>query len=180
VAVWSIGCNAVSIASGCLPEHEEPLADDQKSGFGIVRFFALVIMLRFPILILAIACAVVAAAPTRASLDFSNPGTGRSDIELVVVEAPGCIYCHLFHRDVVPAYERSPRSKTVPMRFLDLNAQSINELTLDRPIESVPTVLVLKGRREIGRIPGYVGPMNFFLTIDRLLDQDLDQDNETP
>jgi Thioredoxin-like domain len=127
-------------------------------------------MSRRAIFWLAVCCAAVAAAPSRAALDFANPGLARSGVELVVVEAPGCIYCHLFHRDVVPVYERSPRAQTVPMRFIDLNEAAFAALALDRPIESVPTVLVLRGRQEIGRIPGYIGPSNFFQTIDRLLD----------
>jgi thioredoxin-related protein len=129
-------------------------------------------MPRLAVIILAILCAAVAAAgPSRAALDFSLPQQLSSGFELVVIEAPGCVYCNIFHRDVVPAYERSPRSKSVPMRFVDLNEVGINALNLARPIDSVPTVLVVKDRREVGRIPGYVGPMNFFLTIDRMLDE---------
>ena len=37
------------------------------------------------------------------------------------------------------------------------------------PIDNVPTVLVLSGAREIGRVSGYVGPENFFHALDRLL-----------
>ena len=123
--------------------------------------------LLFGIMALAFACAATSAS--RASLDMSIPDSQKSDFELVVVEAPDCIYCHIFHRDVVPAYERSPRAETLPMRFVDVNEDAIKALSLSRPIESVPTVLVVKDQREVGRIPGYVGPMNFFMTIDRLL-----------
>ena len=130
-------------------------------------------MVRVRICLIGFVVVLTAAVirPSFAALDFSAPGQSGTGLELVVVEAPGCIYCHLFHRDVVPAYEKSPRSKTVPMRFLDLNEDAFFSLRLDRPIESVPTVLVLRGSREIGRIPGYVGPMNFFLTINRMIDE---------
>lgn len=113
--------------------------------------------------------AILAPQGSRAALDFSSPAGFASGLEIVVVEAPGCIYCHLFRRDVWPSYETSQRARSVPMRFLDLNAEAFATLDLDGPIESVPTVLVLQRGKEIGRIPGYVGPEFFFHSIDRLL-----------
>ncbi|MEQ1577583.1 MAG: hypothetical protein ABL894_08020, partial [Hyphomicrobium sp.] len=79
------------------------------------------------------------------------------------------VQAHLFRRDVWTSYETSQRARSVPMRFLDLNAEAFATLDLDGPIESVPTVLVLQRGKEIGRIPGYVGPEFFFHSIDRLL-----------
>jgi thioredoxin-related protein len=119
--------------------------------------------------VFAVSLAVIAAGTSRAALDMSPPNAAKSEFELVVVEAPDCIYCHIFHRDVVPAYERSPRAETLPMRFVDVNEDAIKSLDLSRPIDSIPTVLVIKDQHEVGRIPGYVGPLNFFMTIDRLL-----------
>lgn len=120
--------------------------------------------------IFALAFAIAAAGSSRAALDMSLP-RAKSAYELIVVEAPDCIYCHIFHRDVVPAYERSPRAETLPMRFVDVNEDDMKTLELTRPIESVPTVLVVKDKHEVGRIPGYVGPLNFFMSIDRLLSE---------
>ena len=107
--------------------------------------------------------------PARAALDLTTPAVNSSEMEIVVVEVSGCIYCHLFRRDVWPTYEASVRSRDVPMRFVDLNSEKIAGFELERPIESVPTALVLRRGREVGRIPGYVGPEAFFHSIDRLL-----------
>ena len=77
--------------------------------------------------ILAALCAglaVFAPATPRAALDFASPGETPSNLEILVVEAPGCIYCHLFRRDVWPIYETSQQAKTVPMRFADLNSET--------------------------------------------------------
>ncbi len=124
-------------------------------------------MSRFGVLALIFAC--VAAPASYAALDFTNPAEAPSDLEIVVVEAPGCIYCHLFRRDVWPTYEHSQRAKSVPMRFADLNSEDVDALALDGPIESVPTILVVRQNKEVGRIPGYVGPESFLHSIDRLL-----------
>jgi thioredoxin-related protein len=127
-------------------------------------------MSRFGILAVVCVCvAVLVPAASRAALDFSSPADAASDLEIVVVEAPDCIYCHLFRRDVWPFYENSQRAKKVPMRFADLNSETMGDLDLAAPIESVPTAILLQQNKELGRIPGYVGPENFFHTIDRLL-----------
>ena len=123
----------------------------------------------------------LAALACLAFLAVSLPGTGHaaldldpaiaegSDMELLVVETDDCVYCVLFRRDVVPAYESSERAKSVPMRFVDINAVDHEGLALQGPIDSVPTVLLVKSKQEAGRIPGYVGPENFFHSVNYLL-----------
>ena len=108
-------------------------------------------------------------ARARAAYDLETAPSRWSGLELVVVEAEGCIYCRIFRRDVLPAYAASPRAQSVPMRFADLNALEAGTLTLAGPIDSVPTVLVLSGNRELGRVSGYVGPESFFHAINGLL-----------
>jgi len=93
----------------------------------------------------------------------------QSAFEIVVVEAEGCIYCPVFRRDVLPAYQATPRAKSVRMRFADVGAIEAGALALARSIDSVPTVLVLKGGEEVGRLAGYAGRENFFRSIDGLL-----------
>ena len=55
------------------------------------------------------------------------------------------------------------------MRFTDLNEIENRSAGVDRPIDNVPTVLVLKDNHEVGRVSGYVGPENFFQAINNLL-----------
>jgi len=127
-------------------------------------------MSRFGIAALIFAClAALGPATTNAALDLTDPADQPSDLEIVVIEAPGCIYCHLFRRDVWPTYENSQLAKQVPMRFVDLNSKAADEISLQSPIDSLPTALVIRQKAEIGRIPGYVGPESFFHSIDRLL-----------
>lgn len=93
-------------------------------------------------------------------------------LQIVVFEAPGCIYCNLFRRHVLPAYTASPRASDIPLRFLDLNEDAaVAALGLDGAIDTVPTAVLLHNNREIGRIPGYVGPENFFHAVSHLLAQ---------
>jgi len=94
-----------------------------------------------------------------------------SAFELVVVEAEGCIYCELFRRDVLPAYQASEQSKNLPVRFVDINDIAADHLDFTSSVDIVPTFVVVKSRHEVGRISGYVGPEDFFHSISYLLAQ---------
>lgn len=116
-------------------------------------------------------CAVVALAGStgQAGVDIDATIPKSSHLQLVVMEAPGCTYCGIFRRDVLPAYEASERAKDVPIRFLDVNDVSSTTMDLEAPVDIVPTFVILKDNKEIGRIPGYVGPETFFHSINYLL-----------
>lgn len=114
---------------------------------------------------------VVSASQPRAAFDLETAALPTTSFELVVLEAEGCIYCQIFRRDVVPAYAVSPRAREVPLRFVDLNEPHVDRLGLSQPIDLVPTVVLMKDHREVGRITGYVGPEAFFHSVNRLLAQ---------
>ncbi len=85
-----------------------------------------------------------------------------SPYELVVVEIEGCTYCPILRRDAIPAFQASPESREVGLRFLDLNAAEANDLKLtEGPVTVVPTLLLVKGNQEVGRASGYMGPEGF-------------------
>jgi thioredoxin-related protein len=126
-------------------------------------------MSRVLLLSLAILAATLLGSATRAAHDLETGSLPVSGYEILVVEAEGCIYCQIFRRDVLPAYATSPRARQVPMRFVDVNAADAAKIALNEPVELVPTALVLKEGREVGRIAGYVGPEAFFHSINRLL-----------
>lgn len=100
----------------------------------------------------------------------SGPLPSSDGIELVVFEVEGCAYCEMFRRDILPAYRHSPRAAEVPIRFVDLNLGS-RGLVLDAPIEVVPTAVLMRDRRETGRIAGYAGAESFFRMMRFLLGQ---------
>jgi thioredoxin-related protein len=86
--------------------------------------------------------------------------------ELVIVEVEGCIYCDVLRRDAMPAFNASPEAKQVSVRFLDLNTAAANALELtEGPLTTVPTVLLVKGNREMSRAAGYMGPDGFLSAI---------------
>ncbi len=126
--------------------------------------------MRHHLLFLAVAAFVgISVSVSKAGLDVEAPLPNASNLELIVMEAPGCTYCDIFRRDVLPSYQASERAKDVPIRFLDINDASPEELGLNSPVDIVPTFVVLKDHKEVGRIPGYVGPEYFFHSINHLI-----------
>lgn len=113
--------------------------------------------------------AVALASGGQAAPDRVGDASRQSAFEIVVVEAQGCLYCPVLRRDVLPAYEMTPRARSVPMRFADIGAVEAGALSLAGSVNSVPTVLVLKDGKEIGRLAGYAGRENFLRSIDGLL-----------
>lgn len=119
-----------------------------------------------------LAMLVLITSPMSRSNAGVDPGAEippAGSAELVVMEAEGCTYCTIFRRDVLPSYEMSEHAKSMPVRFVDINDVEKSGIVLDGPISMVPTFVVIKNHREIGRIPGYLGRENFFHAISYLL-----------
>jgi thioredoxin-related protein len=113
--------------------------------------------------------AVVAQSSGRAGIDPDAPVPHLGNLQLVVMEADGCIYCGLFRRDVLPSYEASDSGKDMPIRFVDVNDVDKTGIEFESPVDILPTFVIVKDNREIGRIPGYMGPEDFFHSISYLL-----------
>ncbi|HRY07813.1 MAG TPA: thioredoxin family protein [Hyphomicrobiaceae bacterium] len=134
-----------------------------------IRFTAMLALLIVPILC-ADASRVEAARDADITATAAITGeTEPTNLQLVVLEAPGCTYCSMFRRYIVPAYQTSPKSRSLPLKFIDLNDKAYDELGLDSPVDMVPTTVLMHNNREVGRIPGYVGPENFFHAINHLM-----------
>jgi thioredoxin-related protein len=105
----------------------------------------------------------------RAEVDPNATIPASGNIQLIVMEAEGCIYCSIFRRDVLPSFEMSERGKEMPVRFVDVNDVEKSGIELRSPIDILPTFVVIKDNQELGRIPGYMGPEDFFHSINYLL-----------
>ena len=116
-------------------------------------------------------CVLLAVLPTRAARDLAPTAQATSDYELLVLEVASCIYCQLFRRDVLPTYKATTHAKSIPMRFVDLDHGALDAIQLSKPIETVPTVILLHDHREVGRVAGHVGPELFLHAVNRLLSQ---------
>jgi thioredoxin-related protein len=120
-------------------------------------------------IIAAVVLLVTPLTSGRAEIDPNARIPHGGNVQLVVMEAEGCIYCTIFRRDVLPSFEMSERGKEMPVRFVDVNDIEQAGFVLRSPIDILPTFVVIKDNQELGRIPGYVGPEDFFHSINYLL-----------
>ena len=118
---------------------------------------------------IALALTVVPLSGGRAGVDPDAPVPHYSNLQLVVMESSDCTYCTIFRRDVLPSYEASEQAKDMPVRFVDVNDINKTQIELQSPIDNLPTFVIVKDNNEIGRIPGYIGPEDFFHSISYLL-----------
>jgi thioredoxin-related protein len=109
-------------------------------------------------------------ATSRAGLDTEAQSLSSTPLELVIIEADGCIYCKLFRRDVLPSYQSSDTGKEMPVRFVDVNEIDATKVEFKSAVDIVPTFIVVKSQHEVGRISGYMGSEDFFHSISYLLD----------
>lgn len=121
------------------------------------------------ILLTALACLAVLATGGHAARDITTGSLAATSQEIVVFETPTCVYCQLFRRDVLPGYQKSARAAELPIRFVDTNETDISKLPLAAPLSTLPTAVILREGREIGRIAGYTGPDTFHAVIAHLL-----------
>lgn len=121
-------------------------------------------------LAVVLALATALSPPLQAARDLTVPPPTSSNLEMVVLEVDGCIYCNVFRKQMQPNYEASKQGRAVPLRFIDINDhEKLAKLGLTQPVGIVPTFVILENNSEIGRIPGYMGHHDFFRAIDHIL-----------
>lgn len=119
------------------------------------------------ILAIVIAYALFAGlSATHAARDTGLPVNSGPNLEMVVLEVDGCIYCGVFRRQLLPAYQASRHGRAIPVRFVDINDEALARIGLTQPVGMVPTFVVLENNEEIGRIPGLMGHADFFRALD--------------
>ncbi len=114
------------------------------------------------------ALSLLGAERPQAARDFKSSAAAVR-MELLVLEVRNCNFCSLVKDRIQPAYEQTPHARQMPMRYVDVTSMDETKLGLVRPIDTVPTIVLLRDGREVDRIAGYVGPENFLKILTILL-----------
>lgn len=85
------------------------------------------------------------------------PAVFAAELELLMVEQPGCIYCARWNAEVAPEYPITAEGKAAPLRRIQLHAALPDGVTLTVPAVYTPTFILLADGVEQGRIEGYPG-----------------------
>ena len=132
----------------------------------------------------ALLAALWPAPPSEAARDWlpsfggslTKPPVGlgeaaKGDLELLVFEVDGCIYCEVMRRDVLPRYRTTASGAQAPMRFIDMNQVDTDKLALRGAVQVVPTAILMKNGKEVDRVERYFGPEMFFQIVARMIEQ---------
>lgn len=109
------------------------------------------------------------AFPALAARDALPKATEATPFELIVFEADGCVYCQVFRRDVLPLYTSSQVSREAPIRFVNVSRSDETKMGIASPITIAPTVVLMREGREVDRITGYTGPINFLRFVNIMM-----------
>lgn len=88
-------------------------------------------------------------------------------LQLIMVEEPGCRFCRRWDTEVGTAYAASLEGKIAPLQRVRREAPELAGL---KPVIYTPTFILVRGRQELGRIPGYPGESFFWEELGLLLD----------
>ena len=117
--------------------------------------------------------ALALTAPLRAAGEAGGDvaaAAATRQVELVMVEQPGCAWCAQWNAEVAPIYPNTPEGRLAPLRRIQLRDALPEGLTFARRAVFTPTFLLVIDGVETGRIEGYPGEDFFWGLLGRLLD----------
>ncbi|MCF3973692.1 SoxS protein [Paracoccus salsus] len=134
--------------------------------------------MRRPVLYLAAVVAALSAAPATLPGGMAVSASGvepdevdwtSAPVRLLMVEAPGCIYCEAWQREIGPGYPKSTEGKTAPLLVTDLDGPWPDGIALQRRPTITPTFILLDQGKEVSRLEGYPGDRFFYPLIEQML-----------
>ncbi|MGP9822042.1 thioredoxin family protein [Salinarimonas sp. NSM] len=94
---------------------------------------------------------------------------GEREVTVIMFRRAGCPWCHAWDREIGPIWPRSDVGARHAMLMVDLDADPMPAIALDRPVRYTPTFVVAVDGAEVGRIDGYPGQDFFWGLIERLV-----------
>lgn len=84
-------------------------------------------------------------------------------------ESAACEWCDLWRTEIGPIYAKSEEGHAAPLRVVSIHATKPADLNAITGVVYTPTFVLWDGEREIGRILGYGGEIQFWGLLGELL-----------
>jgi Thioredoxin-like domain len=97
------------------------------------------------------------------------PTQAGGAFELLFVERDGCPWCVRFEKEILPIYGKTEAGQQAPVVRHNLGQGQPQAALLDEPVRFTPTFVILKDRKEIGRITGYMNDAMFWGLLEKKL-----------
>jgi len=94
--------------------------------------------------------------------------------DLVMVEAPGCVYCIEWKKTIGPIYPKTQAGQFAPLITVDKSEPAPFAGGYTTPIVFTPTFILVDDNQEIGRIQGYPGEDFFWALLEQMLQENTD------
>jgi hypothetical protein len=102
-------------------------------------------------------------------------GAGQAmaqDYRLIMIEAPHCVYCRAFNRDIAPIYARAPEGRAVPLEHVQLRGPFPDGVTFaSRPAMTPTFILIGPDGAEVDRLVGYPGEDFIWAYLGRMFER---------
>ncbi len=85
--------------------------------------------------------------------------------ELIMFKTSICNHCAVFDQDVAELYKSHSLAKKAPWVNVNLDDAGTGKYHLSKPIEMVPTFVIMKNGKEIGRLPGVIDKFMFLAFV---------------
>lgn len=108
------------------------------------------------------------------SVGILGTSTWAGEIQLVMVEQPGCAYCAAWDDQIFPAYAKTAEGRFAPLIRADLHIGPPEGITYSRRVNFTPTFILIDDGVEIARMEGYVGEDFFWPIYAKLLEDHTD------
>ena len=99
------------------------------------------------------------------------PFAASAEVNLVMVEEPGCIWCARWNADVSPEYALTAEGRAAPLRRINKLEPLPADLELKGRLAYTPTFILVRDGKEISRLEGYPGEDFFWGLLQRMLNE---------
>lgn len=108
---------------------------------------------------------------------FASPSAAcaAGRLELVMFESASCEWCDLWRKEIEPVYAKSEEGRAASLRVVSIHVNKPADLQTIAGIVYTPTFVLWDGEREIGRILGYAGEIQFWGLLGNLLKKHREQ-----
>lgn len=93
----------------------------------------------------------------------------HAEMQLVMIEQPGCLYCAKWDADIGTEYPITAEGLAAPLRRIQLRAPMPPDLVDIRGATFTPTFVLVVDGQDMGRIEGYPGEDFFWPLLDDLI-----------
>lgn len=89
----------------------------------------------------------------------------EKNFELIMFSTSLCNHCAVFDQDVAKIYKKHQLAKTAPLVKVNLDEAGTGPYILNKPIDVVPTFVIMKNGKEIGRLSGMMNKLMFLTYV---------------